>query len=81
MELSSIVKLTLGDSRNYMLPILVPISAKCTATQILIIVKLNGRKDFILRGFICDIICSSKELPKAVNGNLRTQNKFCNLTT
>ena len=51
----------LGDSQNYMPPILVPSSAKCIATQIL--VKLNRRKDFILRGFICDIIRPSKELP------------------
>ena len=53
----------LGDSRNYMSPILVPSSAKCIAIQILVITKLNGRKDFILRGFICDVICLSKELP------------------
>ena len=53
----------LGDSRNNMLPILVPSSAKCIATQILVIAKLNGRKDFTLRGFICDIIHPSKELP------------------
>ena len=53
----------LGDSRNYMPPILEPLSAKCIATQILAIVKLNGRKDFILRVFVCDIICPSKELP------------------
>ena len=45
-----------------MLPILVPSSAKRIATQILVIVKLNGRKDFILRGFVCDIIRPSKEL-------------------
>ena len=44
-------------------PILVPSSAKCTATQILAIAKLNGRKDFIWRDFICDIIRLSKELP------------------
>ena len=50
-------------SRNYMPPILVPSSAKRIATQILVIAKLNGRKDFILRGFICDIIRPSKELP------------------
>ena len=37
-------------------PILVPFSAKRIATQILAIAKLNGRKDFILRGFVCDII-------------------------
>ena len=33
----------LGDSRNYMPPILVPSSAKRIATQILVIAKLNGR--------------------------------------
>ena len=37
----------LGDSRNYMSPILVPYSAKCIATQILVNAKLSGRKDFI----------------------------------
>ena len=44
-------------------PILVPFSAKCIVPQILVIAKLNGRKDFILGGFIYDIICPSKELP------------------
>ena len=53
----------LGDSRNYMPPSLVPSSAKRIATQILVIAKLNGRKDFILRVFVCDIIRPSKELP------------------
>ena len=52
----------LGDSRNYMPPILVSSSAKRIATQILVIAKLNGRKDFILKVFVCDII-RSKELP------------------
>ena len=56
-------KLLLGDSRNYMSPILVPSPAKHIATQILIIAKLNGRKDFILRVFVCDIIRPKKELP------------------
>ena len=37
-------------------PILVPSSAKPIATQILVNAKLNGRKDFILRGFVSDII-------------------------
>ena len=41
----------------------IPSSAKGMATQIVVISKLNGRKYFILRGFICDIIRSSKELP------------------
>ena len=43
-------------------PILVASSAKRIATQILVIAKLNG-KDFILRGFVCDIIRPYKELP------------------
>ena len=43
-------------------PILVPFSAKCIVPQILVIAKLNGRKDFILGGFVCDIIRPSKEL-------------------
>ena len=44
-------------------PILVPSSAKSIATQILVIAKLNGSEDFMLRGFVCDIIPFSKELP------------------
>ena len=43
----------LGDSRKYMPPILVPSSAKRIITQILVIPKLNRRKDFILRVFVC----------------------------
>ena len=57
-----IIKL-LGDSPNYMSPILVPSSAKSIVTQILVIAKLNGKKDFILRVFVCDIIRASPELP------------------
>ena len=53
----------LEDSRNYMPPILVPSSAKRIATQILVIAKLNQRKNFILRVFVCDIIRPSKKLP------------------
>ena len=44
-------------------PILVPATAKRIAVQIIVIAKLNGRKDFILRGFVCDIIRPKKELP------------------
>ena len=43
-------------------PILVPFSAKRIATQILVIAQLNGRKDFMLTVFVCDIISPSKEL-------------------
>ena len=53
----------LGDSWNYMQPILVPSSAKRIATQILVIAKLNEREDFILRGFVCDIMRPYKKLP------------------
>ena len=44
-------------------PILVPSSAKRIAIKMLVIEELNGRKDFILRGFACDIIRHSKDLP------------------
>ena len=53
----------LGDSRNYMPPILASSSAKRIATQVVVIAKINGRKDFILTGFVCHIIHRSKELP------------------
>ena len=43
-------------------PILVQFSAKHIATEMLVIEKLNERKDFILGGFVCDIIRPSKEL-------------------
>ena len=42
-------------------PFLVPSSAKRITTQILVIAKLNGRKDFILRVFVCDITSPRKE--------------------
>ena len=46
------------DIMNYeLLPIIVPSSAKHIATQILVIAKLNEREDFILRDFVCNIIC------------------------
>ena len=59
----SMERTILGDNRKYMPPILVPSSAKRIATQIIVIAKLNGRKDFILRAFVCDVIRPSKELP------------------
>ena len=52
----------LGDSWNYMPPILFPSSAKRIATQMLATEKLSGRKDFVLRGFVCDIIRPNKKL-------------------
>ena len=46
-----------------MSPILISLSAKRIGTQMLVIEKLNGRRDFILRDFVCDIIYPSKEMP------------------
>ena len=37
-----------------MSPILVSLSAKRIGTQMLVIEKLNGRRDFILRDFVCE---------------------------
>ena len=51
-----------GDSQNYMPPILPPFSAKRIATQILVTAKINGKKKFILRVFVWDLIRPSKEL-------------------
>ena len=56
------ILLKVGDCGNYMLPILFPSSTKRIATQILVIAKLNGRKYFILRVFVYNIIRPSKEL-------------------
>ena len=44
-------------------PILVPSSAKGVTTQILEIVKLNGRTDLILRGYVYNMIRPSINLP------------------
>ena len=44
-------------------PILVPSSTERIATQNLVIAELNGRKDFILRGFVSDIFRPYKEPP------------------
>ena len=52
----------LGHSWLYMSPILVLSSATCITTQILVIAKLNGRKDLVLRGYVYDAILLSKQL-------------------
>ena len=62
-HLEFMLYIKLGNSWNYMPPILFLSSAKCIATQILVIAKLNEKEDFILRGFVCDIIRPYKELP------------------
>ena len=43
-------------------PILVSSSAKRIATQMLVTGKINRRKDFVLTGFVCNIIGPSKKL-------------------
>ena len=57
-----IILLKLYVSWNYMSPILVSFSGKRIGTQILVVKKLNWRKDFIMRDFAGDIIRPSKEL-------------------
>ena len=44
-------------------PVLVTSSAERIATQMLVTEKLNGGKDFVLIGFVCDIMRPSKKLP------------------
>ena len=51
----------LGDSWNYMAPILVLSSAKRITTQVLVTETLNARNYFILRGFVCDIIRAARK--------------------
>ena len=53
----------LGDSWNYMPPILVSSSANRIATQSLVTTILNRRKDFILWGSVYDIKDPSNKLP------------------
>ena len=43
--------------------IFAPSSAKCITAQVLLIAKLNERKNFILRDFACDIVRPSRESP------------------
>ena len=61
-SMASLSKVLLRNSWNYMPPILVSSSVKCIAVQMLVIAKLNKKKK-ILRGSVCDIIRSCKELP------------------
>ena len=51
----TVMQIILGDGWNYMRPILVPSFAKRIATQMLVTEKLNGKKDFVLRAFVCDV--------------------------
>ena len=68
----------LRDSGNYMAPILVLSSAKLIARKILVIAKLNGRKDFILKGFVCDIIRLARNyLFKVSNWSTRIRCENC----
>ena len=60
-------------------PILVPSATKHIATQMLVIAKSNGRKDFIWRGFLCDIIRPTRNYLFKVsywNTRIRFENCF-----
>ena len=59
-------------------PILVSSSTKHIAAQILVIAKLSGTKDFILRGFVCDINVPARNyLFKVSNWSTRKRCKNC----
>ena len=57
----------LGDSWNYILPIVVTSSGKLIRMQILVIAKLNGRKNLIIRGCVFEMILPGKKLFKVSN--------------
>ena len=67
----------LGDSLNYMPPILVPSSAKRISTRILVIAKLSGRKDFILRGFFILFVPARNYLFKVSNLRAKMRCESC----
>ena len=72
-------KYLLGDSWNYMPPILVPSSAKHITTQILVIAKLNETEDFILTDFFSVIssVPTRNYLSKVSNWNTRVRCENC----
>ena len=68
----------LGDSWNYMLPVLVPSSAKHITTQILVIAKLNGRKYFFWEAlFVISFVLTRNYLFKFSNWNTRIRCENC----
>ena len=68
----------LGDSWNYMPPVLVPSSAKRISTQILVITKLSGRIDFILRGFFVTLLVPARNyLFKVSNWRAKIRCESC----
>ena len=69
----------LGDIRNCMPPILVLSSAKRIATQIVVIAKLNGRKDFILKGFVISFIPARNYLFRVSNLYTRIRCESCSI--
>ena len=62
-----------------MSPIFVPSSAASIPTQVLIITKLNERKDFILRDFLFVIssVPARNQLLKVSNGSTRKRYENC----
>ena len=68
----------LGHNWNYMPYILIPSSAKRITTQILVAAKLNGRKYFFWRGFVCQISVPAKNyLFKTSNWSTRINCENC----
>ena len=68
----------LGNSRNYMPPILVTSSAKRITSQIVAIVKSNGRKDFILR-VLFSFVPARNYLFKVSNLSTRISHYSCSV--
>ena len=68
----------LGDSRNYMPPILVISSAKRITTQILVIGKLNGTKEFIWKAlFVILSVPTRYYLLQVSNRSTRIRRENC----
>ena len=68
----------LGDSWNYMPPILVLSSAKRIATQILVITKINEREDFIWEVFlVISSVPARNYLSKVSNWSTRKKCENC----
>ena len=80
-ELSIKHLIKLGDSWNYMLPILVSSSVKCIAVPILAITKLNGKKIFWEALFVIPSIPSRNYRFKVSNWSTRKLFKIINEDT
>ena len=76
--MGNIIFTILGDSQNYMPPILVPSSSKCITTQILVIAKLNGRKDLFWEAlFMISFVPARNYMSKVSNLSTRITRESC----